>query len=141
MGSKENKSRDLKEQKNIKQTISESNLQHIAINKLLIVFAFTGSLLMILGESFGPDDCENVTIFESLGNIIFWISLVGGFAVNLLILSISLSDDDFSSLTVLGWTVLHFFCWLVAAMIASDAIISNMWCGGGGPSYDIGAGF
>ena len=129
-----------KETKEIKPTHSESNLQHIAMNKVFIAAAFIGSILMILGYSWGPEGCEDSTIFEGLGKILIFMSLFGA-AVNIFILFVSFSDKDFDSAVVLGWGFLHALCWFVAATIASEALLSDAWCNGNGPSYDIGAGF
>lgn len=129
-----------KQEAEIKPTLPESNLQHIAMNKVFIAAAFLGSILMVLGYSWGPEGCEDSTIFEGLGKILIFMSLVGA-AVNIFILFVSFSDKDFDSAVVLGWGFLHALCWFVAATIASDALLSDAWCGGRGPSYDIGAGF
>ena len=40
-----------KENTEVKPTHSESNLQHIAMNKVFIAAAFIGSILMVLGYS------------------------------------------------------------------------------------------
>lgn len=129
-----------KETTEIKPTHSESNLQHIAMNKVFIAAAFIGSILMVLGYSWGPEGCEDSTIFEGLGKILIFMSLFGA-AVNIFILFVSFSDKDFDSAVVLGWGFLHALCWFVAATIASEALLSDAWCNGNGPSYDIGAGF
>lgn len=123
-----------------KPTHSESNLQHIGMNKVFIAAAFIGSILMVLGYSWGPEGCEDSTIFEGLGKILIFMSLFGA-VVNIFILFVSFSDKDFDSAAVLGWGILHALCWFVAATIASDALLSDAWCNGNGPSYDIGAGF
>ena len=129
-----------KENTEIKPTPSESNLQHIAMNKVFIASAFLGSILMVLGYSWGPEGCEDSTIFEAVGKILIFMSLFG-VAVNIFTLFVSFSDTDFDSAVVLGWGFLHALCWFVAAMIASEALLSDSWCNGNGPSYDIGAGF
>ena len=129
-----------KENTEIKPTHSESNLQHIAMNKVFISAAFIGSILMLLGYSWGPEGCEDSTIFEGLGKILIFMSLFGA-AVNIFTLFVSFSDKDFDSAVVLGWGLLHALCWFVAATIASEALLSDAWCDGNGPSYDIGAGF
>lgn len=129
-----------KENTEIKPTHSESNLQHIAMNKVFISAAFIGSILMVLGYSWGPEGCEDSTIFEGLGKILIFMSLFGA-AVNIFTLLVSFSDKDFDSAVVLGWGLLHALCWFVAATIASEALLSDAWCNGNGPSYDIGAGF
>ena len=130
----------LKENTEVKPTYSESNLQHIAMNKVFIAAAFIGSILMVLGYSWGPEGCEDSTIFEAVGKILIFMSLFG-VAVNIFILLVSFSDKDFDSTVVLGWGFLHALCWFVAATIASEALLSDAWCNGNGPSYDIGAGF
>ena len=129
-----------KENIEVKPTISESNLQHIGMNKVFIASAFIGSILMVLGYSWGPEGCEDSTIFEGIGKMLIFMSLFG-IAVNIFILFVSFSDKDFDSVLVLGWGFLHAICWFVAAMIASEALLSDGWCNGNGPSYDIGAGF
>ena len=123
-----------------KPNLPESNLQHIAMNKVFIASAFIGSILMVLGYSWGPEGCEDSTIFEGLGKILLFMSLFGAVA-NIFILFVSFSDEDFYSAVVLGWGFLHALCWFVAATIASEALLSDAWCNGNGPSYDIGAGF
>ena len=129
-----------KENMEVKPTLSESNLQHIGMNKVFIAAAFIGSILMVLGYSWGPEGCEDSTIFEGLGKILIFMSLFGA-AVNIFILFVSFSDKNFDSAVVLVWGFLHALCWFVAATIASEALLSDAWCGGKGPSYDIGAGF
>ena len=129
-----------KENMEVKPTLSESNLQHIGMNKVFIAAAFIGSILMVLGYSWGPESCEDSTIFEGLGKILIFMSLFGT-VVNIFILFVSFSDENFDSAVVLGWGFLHALCWFVAATIASEALLSDAWCGGKGPSYDIGAGF
>ena len=129
-----------KENTEIKPSRSESNLQHIAMNKVFIAAAFIGSILMVLGYSWGAEGCEDSTFFEGLGKILIFMSLFGA-AVNIFILLVSFSDNDFDSAVVLGWGFLHALCWFVAATIASEALLSDAWCNGNGPSYDIGAGF
>ncbi len=129
-----------KENTEVKPTHPKSNLQHIAMNKVFIAAAFIGSILMVLGYSWGPEGCEDSTIFEGLGKILIFMSLFGA-AANIFILFVSFSDKDFHSAVVLGWGVLHALCWFVAATIASEALLSDAWCNGNGPSYDIGAGF
>ena len=117
-----------KENTEIKPTLPESNLQHIAMNKVLIAAAFIGSVLMVLGYSWGPEGCEDSTIFEAFGKILIFMSLVGA-AANIFILLVSFSDKDFDSAVVLGWGFLHALCWFVAATIASEALLSDAWCG------------
>ena len=129
-----------KENTEIKPTHSESNLQHIAMNKVFIAAAFIGSILMVLGYSWGPEGCEDSTIFEAFGKTLIFMSLFG-VVVNIFVLFISFSDKDFDSAVVLGWGFLHALCWFVGATIASEALLSDAWCNGNGPSYDIGAGF
>ena len=136
-GGKQNERRENME---VKPTLPESNLQHIAMNKVFIAAAFLGSILMVLGYSWGPEGCEDSTIFEAFGKILIFMSLVGA-AVNIFTLFVSFSNKDFDSAVVLGWGFLHALCWFVAAMIASEALLSDAWCNGNGPSYDIGAGF
>lgn len=131
---------EFNENMELKPSLPKSNLQHIAMNKLFIVAAFLGSILMVLGYSWGPDGCEDSTIFEAVGKILLFMSLFG-IVINVLILLGSISKDDFDSAAVIGWGFLHALCWFVAAMIASDALLSDAWCNGNGPSYDIGAGF
>lgn len=129
-----------KENLEAKPGLSESNIKHIAMNKILIAFAVSGSVLLLLGYTLGPEGCENSTIFEAIGKLLFFMSM-GGLGLNVFILFISLFDDEFSTLIVLGWGFLHAICWFVCAMISVEALISDAWCNGNGPSYDIGAGF
>jgi len=129
-----------KEKLEAKPSLPESNVKHIAMNKILIAFAVSGSVLLLLGYSLGPEGCENSTIFEAVGKLLFFMSM-GGICVNLFILFISLFDNEFNSGIVLGWGFLHATCWFVCAMISVEALISDAWCNGNGPSYDIGAGF
>ena len=131
---------EYKENTGFKPTLPESNLQHIAMNKVFIASVFLGSVLMVLGYSWGPEGCEDSTIFEAFGSILIFMSLFG-VVVNIFILFISFSDKDFDSAVVLGWGFLHALCWFVGATIASEALLSDAWCNGNGPSYDIGAGF
>lgn len=129
-----------KENTEVKPSLSESNLQHGAMNKVFIAAAFLGSILMVLGYSWGPEGCEDSTIFEGLGKMLIFMSLFG-IGVNIFILFVSFSDKGFDSAVVLGWGFLHALCWFVAAIIASEALLSDSWCNGNGPAYDIGAGF
>ena len=95
-----------KENTEIKPTPSESNLQHIAMNKVFIASVFLGSILMVLGYSWGPEGCEDSTIFEAVGKILIFMSLFG-VAVNIFTLFVSFSDTDFDSAVVLGWGFLR----------------------------------
>ena len=51
-----------KEKLDAKPSLPESNVKHIAMNKTFIAFAVSGSVLLLLGYSLGPEGCENSTI-------------------------------------------------------------------------------
>ena len=113
---------ELNENMEVKPSLPKSNLKHITMNKLFVAAAFLGSILMVLEYSWGPDGCEDSTIFLAVGKILLFMSFFW-IVVNVLILFESISKDDFDSGVVIRWGFLHALCWFVAAMIASDALL------------------
>ena len=119
---------------------SESNIKHFKFCMILISIAFGGGALAEIGLFIGPDECNNDNIFEFVGVTAFWISFSGVFANGIILFS-SFFDSKFSSIRVFFWGILHIVFLFIALLFFQEGVWQDLFCGSGGPHYDIGAGF
>ena len=117
-----------------------ASFQHYKFCAILMIMAFLGALSMQIGLWIGPDDCDNDNFFEIIGGLALWISAFG-IPINGLIFLGSLSDREVHSGKVFLWSIAHVAVLFLTLMFFIDAILQDLFCGSGGPHYDIGAGF
>ena len=116
------------------------SLQHYQFCIVLMFMAFFGALSMQMGLSIGPDDCDNDNSFESMGGLVLWISAIG-IPINGIIFLRSFFDYDMNTARIFLWSITHIAVLIVILVLFIDAVAQDMFCGSGGPHYDIGAGF
>ena len=114
--------------------------QHYQFCAVLMTMAFLGALSMQFSLSIGPDDCDNDNFFEAIGGIALWISIIG-IPINGFIFLKSLFDSEMYSWRVFLWSIAHAAVLFLLVLFFIDAITQDLFCGSGGPDYDIGAGF
>ena len=119
--------------------LSEPNIRHFRFCMILISMAFGGGALAEIGLFLGPDDCDNDNVFEVVGVTSYFMSFIAIFANGIILLS-SFFDSKFSSIRVLFWGILHIASCFIAGGIFEEGVFQDLFCGSGGPHYDIGAG-
>ena len=115
-------------------------LQHSTFCGVLAGLAFFGGLFLLLGFLYGTDGCDDDSLFEILGNWMFYLS-VAGVPVNGFIFFVSLTDKETQSSEVFLWSMLHLAVLVMSFVAFAAGITQDMFCGSGGPHYDLGAGF
>ena len=110
------------------------NITHKKFVLTLIALAFGGGYFARLGVKFGPRECSPDGLFEILGGLMFWASVIG-LGVNLVILLASLAKDDFKTKTVLLWTVLHIISLILSFAIFAEFLLDDLFCNGGHNFY------
>lgn len=123
-----------KEDLDPKSDLPEANQQHIFMNKVFISCAFIGGIFSVIGYSYGPDGCDNDGLFELLGNLTFYFSLVG-IAINAFFILISLFDAEIITGYMIGWSVLHISCLFVALIFFGEGLTNDMFCDSGPNFY------
>ena len=118
----------------------KNSLQHYQICIVLMFMAFFGALSMQMGLSIGPDDCDNDNFFETIGGLALWISAIG-IPINGIIFLRSFFALDMNTAGIFFWSIAHIAVLILILVFFIDAIAQDMFCGSGGPHYDIGAGF
>ena len=114
--------------------------QHYKFCIILMIMAFFGALSMQMGLSIGPDDCDNDNFFEAIGGLALWISAIG-IPINGIIFLRSFFEYEMNSTEIFLWSIAHIAVLFFTFLIFGEAILQDMFCGGNGPHYDIGAGF
>ena len=107
---------------------------------ILMLMAFLGAVSMQMGLSIGPDDCDNDNFFETIGGLALWISAIG-IPINGIIFLRSFFALDMNTAGIFFWSIAHIAVLILILVFFIDAIAQDMFCGSGGPHYDIGAGF
>ena len=105
-----------------------------------MLMAFLGAVSMQMGLSIGPDDCDNDNFFETIGGLALWISAIG-IPINGIIFLRSFFALDMNTAGIFFWSIAHIAVLILILVFFIDAITQDMFCGSGGPHYDIGAGF
>ena len=118
----------------------KNSLQHYQFCIILMFMAFFGALSMQMGLSIGPDDCDNDNFFEGMGGLVLWISAIG-IPINGIIFLRSFFALDMNTAGIFFWSIAHIAVLILILVFFIDAIAQDMFCGSGGPHYDIGAGF
>ncbi|RJU93981.1 MAG: hypothetical protein DWC03_03675 [Candidatus Poseidoniales archaeon] len=119
---------------------TEESVKYQRFSVVLIFLAFFGGFFMQMGVDIGPNDCENDNFFEVVGGMAFFFSMIG-IPVNGFVLFISFFDEKLRSSTIFKWSLAHLGIVFLMFILFGNAILQDMWCGGNGPHYDIGAGF
>lgn len=107
---------------------------------ILMLMAFLGAVSMQMSLSIGPDDCDNDNFFEAIGGLALWISAIG-IPINGIIFLRSFFEYEMNSTEIFLWSIAHIAVLFFTFLIFGEAILQDMFCGGNGPHYDIGAGF
>ena len=111
------------------------NVKHKKFVLALISLAFGGGFFALLGVTFGPRECSPDGLFEILGGLMFWASVIG-LGVNLIVLLTSLADDNFNTKTVLLWMVLHLLSLVLSFTMFGEFLMDDLFCNGG-PSFYV----
>lgn len=114
-------------------------LRHSTFCGVLAGLAVFGGLFLLLGFLYGTDGCDDDSLFEILGNWMFYLS-VAGVPVNGFIFFVSLTDKETQSSEVFLWSMLHVAVLVMSFVAFAAGITQDMFCGSG-PHYDLGAGF
>ena len=113
---------------------------HYKFCTILMLMAFLGAVSMQMGLDIGPDDCDNDNFFESIGGLALWISAIG-IPINGIIFLRSFFEYDMNPYGIFLWSTAHIAVLFFTFLIFGEAILQDLFCGGNGPHYDIGAGF
>ena len=101
---------------------------------VLIMMSIGGSIFAMIGYSVGPDTCDNDIIFEILGVIAFWMSMVG-IPLNIIIWLSSLKDTEFDSKNVFTLIVVHAGITLICGVLFNGFILQDLFCNRGPHFY------
>ena len=94
----------------------------------------------MVGYYIGPHGCDDDSFFEAIGVLMFWIGF-GGVPFNVLWWFGSISKPEIDSWNGFGMVLLHAAVVFLTLAFFGDGLLDDMFCGGDGPHYDIGAGF
>ena len=134
-------------EKEVKKEVLPKKEEQTAIEQftsfclVLIIMSIGGAIFSMIGYSIGPQTCDNDTIFSRVGVLAFFASMVIGIPVNLIIWLFSLTNPEFDSRKVFSLIIIHAGITLICIVAFNEFLLQYLWCGPGGPHYDIGAGF
>lgn len=106
----------------------------------LCFLAFIGGVFSMIGYYTGPHGCDDDSFFEAIGGLMFWIGFLG-FPLNVLWWLGSIPNAEIDSGDLFGMVLLHAAVVFLTLVFFSEGLLNDMFCGGNGPHYDIGAGF
>ena len=109
--------------------------QHHKLCGLLMGLAFFGGFFMQMGLTVGPEGCSNDSVFEALGGVAFFVSMIG-VPINLLFFISSLKDVDIPSGEIFSWSMAHVGVLALTLAVFNEAILQDMFCNGG-PGFHI----
>ena len=112
----------------------DTPFQHPKLCGFLMGLAFFGGFFMQMGLTIGPEGCSNDSLFESLGGIAFFVSMIG-VPINLLFFVNSLMDVDISSGEIFSWSLAHIGVLALTLAVFNEAILQDMFCNGGPGFY------
>ena len=133
--------------KEVKKEVLPTKEEQTAIEQfttfcsVLIIMSIGGAIFAMIGYSIGPQTCDNDSIFSIVGVLAFFASMVIGIPVNLIIWLFSLTNPEFDSRKVFSLIIIHAGITLICIVAFNEFLLQYLWCGPGGPHYDIGAGF
>tara|TARA_B100001250_G_scaffold394220_1_gene397858 strand:- start:116 stop:610 length:495 start_codon:yes stop_codon:yes gene_type:complete len=105
---------------------SSTDLSHKKFCLILMGLAVGGGIFTFLGYS--PTPCDNNSIFEALGGVAFWFSMIG-IPINVIIWISSLFDEVIRSSEVFVLSVAHVIVWVLTLFIFAEYIFQDMFCG------------
>ena len=90
--------------------------------------ALVGGFLLQMGLTVGPNGCDNDNVFEQLGGLAFFFSVLGGVPINCLMVLISLTDENMDAGKAFAWTVAHLGVLFLTMLVFQDAVLQDMFC-------------
>ena len=120
--------------KDSKPDSSDNGFQHKGFCKILICMSIIGGIFSLIGYAVGPDTCDNDSIFETLGTLLFWISMLS-IPINILIWLVTLFDAKAPSAEIFGWSALHILVVFICMLIFGEFLLQDMFCNGGPGFY------
>lgn len=112
-----------------------ANIQHKKFCLKIMAIGFSGVIFTYIGHLQEPN-CSNISTFHSLGSLIFVISSLIGFGINLFTFFGSIFDKEFDSMMVFAWSFVHVMVVFFLFIIGGEALITPILCSGDGPFYD-----
>tara|TARA_B100001113_G_scaffold293834_1_gene250731 strand:+ start:33 stop:539 length:507 start_codon:yes stop_codon:yes gene_type:complete len=113
---------------------SDGGFRHKGFCKILICMSIIGGIFSLIGYAVGPDTCDNDSIFETVGALLFWISMLS-IPINILIWLTTLVDAKAPSAEIFGWSALHILAVFLCMFIFGEFLLQDMFCNGGPGFY------
>lgn len=105
-----------------------ADMTHKKFCLIMMGMALGGGIFALIGYGVGPRSCDNDSIFEILGVVAFWISMVG-IPINIIILLSSITDVESDSFAIFKWSIIHAVFWFAVLLLFSGAIFQDVFCG------------
>ena len=109
-------------------TTESGSFPHATFCGVLMGMALVGGFLLQMGLTVGPNGCDNDNVFEQLGGLAFFFSLLGGVPINCLIVLISLTDENMHAGKAFAWTVAHLGVLYFTMFLFQDGVFQDIFC-------------
>lgn len=100
---------------------------HSTFCTVLMGLALVGGFLLQMGATVGPDGCDNDNVFEQLGGLAFFLSMIG-VPINGLIFLNSLMDEALDAGKAFAWTAAHLGVLFLTIFLFQDGVFQDMFC-------------
>ena len=107
-------------------TTSSGSFPHSTFSGVMMGMALVGGFLLQMGLTVGPNGCDNV--FEQLGGLAFFFSVLGGVPINCLMVLSSLTDENMDAGKAFAWTVAHLGVLFFTIFLFQDGVFQDMFC-------------
>ena len=109
-------------------TTESGSFSHATFCGVLMGMALVGGFLLQMGLTVGPNGCDNDNVFEQLGGLAFFFSVLGGVPINCLIVLISLTDENMDAGKAFAWTVAHLGVLYFTMFLFQDGVFQDIFC-------------
>ena len=108
-------------------TTNSGSFPHSTFCGVLMGMALVGGFLLQMGATVGPDGCNNDNVFEQLGGLAFFLSMIG-VPINGLIFLNSLMDEALDAGKAFAWTAAHLGVLFLTTLLFQDGVFQDMFC-------------
>ena len=109
-------------------TTSSGSFPHSTFCGVMMGMALVGGFLLQMGLTVGPNGCDNDNVFEQLGGLAFFFSVLGGVPINCLMVLSSLTDENMDAGKAFAWTVAHLGVLFFTIFLFQDGVFQDMFC-------------
>lgn len=96
--------------------------------KVATLITIIGGLLVLLGESLVPTNCNDVSAFTTIGMLVIYASLCCGLPASVMILVSTFIYPWKDSATAFIWMFLHIAALVITIVLAENVIFTTICC-------------